>query len=162
MESKTVEYKREFADAIKYAVTAFANTDGGKIYIGIEDHGNICGVDDVDMTLLRTANMIRDAIRPDVTMFVECSVSDMDGKQIVEISVLRGTARPYYLAGKGIRPEGVYIRQGASSVPASESVILDMIKETGGDRYENARALNQQLSFKAAATFFHNKDLGKR
>ena len=159
MESKTVEYKREFTDAIKYAVTAFANTDGGKIYIGIEDNGNICGVDDVDMTLLRTTNMIRDAIRPDVTMFVECSVSEMDGKQVVEISVLRGTARPYYLAGKGIRPEGVYIRQGASSVPASESVILDMIKETGGDRYENARALNQQLSFKAAATFFQKKDV---
>ena len=159
MESKTVEYKREFTDAIKYAVTAFANTDGGKIYIGIEDNGNICGVDDVDMTLLRTTNMIRDAIRPDVTMFVECSVSEMDGKQVVEISVLRGTARPYYLAGKGIRPEGVYIRQGASSVPASESVILDMIKETGGDRYENARALNQQLSFKAASTFFQKKDV---
>ena len=159
MESKTVEYKREFTDAIKYAVTAFANTDGGKIYIGIEDNGNICGVDDVDMTLLRTTNMIRDAIRPDVTMFVECSVSEMDGKQVVEISVLRGTARPYYLAGKGIRPEGVYIRQGASSVPASESVILDMIKETGGDRYENARALNQQLSFKAASTFFQQKDV---
>lgn len=31
----------------------------------------------------------------------------MDGKNIVKISVQRGTARPYYLAGKGVRPEGV-------------------------------------------------------
>ena len=35
MESKTVEYKREYIDDIKYTVVAFANTDGGKLYFGI-------------------------------------------------------------------------------------------------------------------------------
>ena len=159
MESKTVEYKREYIDAIKYTVAAFANTDGGKVFIGIEDNGRVCGVADVDATLLRATNMIRDAIRPDVTMFVECVASEMDGKPVVVISVLRGTARPYYLAGKGIRPEGVYVRQGASSVPASESAILDMIKETSGDSYEDARSLNQQLSFKAASAYFRRKKM---
>ncbi|MBQ9460288.1 MAG: putative DNA binding domain-containing protein [Oscillospiraceae bacterium] len=157
MESKTVEYKREYIDAIKYTIAAFANTDGGKVFIGVEDNGRVCGVTDVDATLLRVTNMIRDAIRPDVTMFAECAVSEMDGKPVVVISVLRGTARPYYLAGKGIRPEGVYVRQGTSSVPASESAILDMIKETSGDSYEDARSLNQQLSFKAASAYFRKK-----
>ena len=33
IESKTMEFKREYMDDIKYAVVAFANTDGGKIYI---------------------------------------------------------------------------------------------------------------------------------
>ena len=33
MESKTLEYKREYIDEIKYTVVAFANTDGGKLYI---------------------------------------------------------------------------------------------------------------------------------
>ena len=36
-ESKTTEFKREYTDDLKYAVVAFANTDGGKIYIGIND-----------------------------------------------------------------------------------------------------------------------------
>jgi ATP-dependent DNA helicase RecG len=36
-ESTTVELKREYTDDIKKTVLAFANTDGGKIYIGIED-----------------------------------------------------------------------------------------------------------------------------
>ncbi|MBE7008869.1 MAG: AAA family ATPase [Ruminococcaceae bacterium] len=157
MESKPVEYKREYIDAIKYTVAAFANTDGGKVFIGVEDDGRVCGVDNVDGTLLRATNMIRDAIRPDVTMFAECAAAEMDGKPVVVISVLRGTARPYYLTGKGIRPEGVYVQQGASSVPASESAILDMIKETCGDSYENARSLNQQLSFKAASAYFRKK-----
>ena len=159
MESKTVEYKREYTDDIKYAVVAFANTDGGKVFIGVEDDGRVCGVDHVDATLLRATNMIRDAIRPDVTMFTECTVSNMEGKSVIVISVLRGTARPYYLAGKGVRPEGVYVRQGSSSVPASESTILDMIKETCGDQYESARSLNQQLSFQNASAYFRKKNV---
>ena len=159
MESKTVEYKREYADDIKYAVVAFANTNGGKIYIGVDDNGQSCGIADPDNTLLRVTNMIRDAIRPDVTMFTECEVSELDGKNIVEVTVLRGTARPYYLAGKGVRPEGVYVRQGSSSVPASETSILSMIKETSGDRYEDARSLNQQLTFKRAGVYFKKKKL---
>lgn len=40
VESMTTELKREYTDDIKYAVVAFANTDGGKIYVGINDDGN--------------------------------------------------------------------------------------------------------------------------
>ena len=159
MESKTVEYKREYIDNIKYTVVAFANTDGGKLYIGMEDDGRVCGVSDPDGTMLRVTNMIRDAIRPDVTMFTEVYVTEMDSKPVVVMNVQRGTARPYYLAAKGVRPEGVYVRQGSSSVPASETAILNMIRETSGDRYEDARSLNQQLTFDATAAYFARKEV---
>lgn len=154
IENKTTEFKREYMDDIKYAVVAFANTDGGKIYIGINDDGSIRGVGDTDAATLRLTNMIRDSIRPDVSMFTECAVESMEGKTVVVLTVQRGTARPYYLAGKGIRPEGVYVRQGASSVPASETAILSMIKETSGDRYEDARSMNQRLTFEKAENYF--------
>ncbi|MBQ6669303.1 MAG: putative DNA binding domain-containing protein [Deltaproteobacteria bacterium] len=154
MEGKTLEYKREYTDDIKYAVVAFAHTDGGKLLIGVDDSGHACGVADPDGTLLRVTNMIRDAIRPDVTMFIESEISEEDGKPVIVVSVFRGTARPYYLAGKGVRPEGVYVRQGSSSVPASETAILNMIRETSGDRYEDARSLNQQLTFEKTAAYF--------
>ena len=36
-------------------------------------------------------------------MFVDCGGEDIDGKQVVRVTVRRGTARPYYLRGKGIR-----------------------------------------------------------
>ena len=159
MESKTVEYKREYREDIKYTIVAFANTDGGKLYIGMEDDGHICGVDDPDGTMLRITNMIRDAIRPDVTMFTEVSVSHSSGNAIVVVSVQRGTARPYYLAAKGVRPEGVYVRQGSSSVPASETAILNMIRETSGDRYEDARSINQRLTFDKASKYFARKNI---
>ena len=154
LENKTTEFKREYTDDLKYAVVAFANTDGGKVYIGINDDGSVQGVKDTDGTMLRITNMIRDVVRPDVTMFTECAVEEIDGQPVIVVNVQRGTARPYYLSGKGVRPEGVYIRQGASSVPASETVILNMIKETSGDCYEDARSINQQLTFEKADAFF--------
>lgn len=163
MENSTTEYKREYTDDIKYTVMAFANSDGGTIWVGIEDDGHVCGVSDPDGTMLRLTNMIRDSIRPDVTMFTSCDAVVRDGKTVVSVTVYRGTARPYYLRGKGIRPEGVYVRQGSSSVPATETAILNMIRETGGDRYEDARSLNQQLTFEKTSEYFARRgvELGK-
>ena len=158
-ESKTTEFKREYTDDLKYAVVAFANTDGGKIYVGVNDDGSVQGVLDLDETMLRITNMIRDVVRPDVTMFTECTVEEMDGQPVIVVNVQRGTARPYYLSGKGVRPEGVYIRQGVSSVPASETAILNMIKETSGDCYEDARSINQQLTFDKAESYFAKRNV---
>ena len=159
MESKTVEYKREYTEDIKYAVVAFANTEGGKIYIGVDDDGHTCGISEPDKVMLRITNMIRDTIRPDVTMFIDCNISEMEGNTVIIVTVLRGTARPYYLANKGVRPEGVYVRQGSSSVPASETAILNMIKETSGDCYENSRSINQQLTFEKTSSYFAKNDI---
>lgn len=159
IENKTTEFKREYIDDIKNTVVAFANTDGGKVYIGINDDGSVKGVEDTDGTMLRVANMIRDVVRPDVTMFTEYAVEIIEDKPVVVIIVQRGTARPYYLAGKGIRPEGVYVRQGPSSVPASETAILNMIKETSGDCYEDARSINQQLTFEKAEDYFAKRNM---
>lgn len=69
-ESERIEYKSQLTDEIYKEVIAFANTDGGIIYIGVDDQGNATGIDDVDGTYTRLTNGVRDAIRPDVTMFV--------------------------------------------------------------------------------------------
>lgn len=158
-ESKTIEYKREYTDDIKKAVIAFANTDGGRIYIGVEDDGSIPGISHPDAVTLQVNNAIRDSVRPDVTLFTETGVEQLDGKPVVVISVQRGTARPYYLTGKGIRPEGVFVRQGSSTVPATETAILNMIKETSGDSYEDARSLNQKLTFHKTAAYFEKRGI---
>ncbi len=159
IEDKNTEFKREYVDNIKKTLIAFANADGGSVYIGIDDDGSVIGVNDVDAVMLQVSNVIRDAIKPDLTMFCDITAELMKEKQIIKITVNRGTARPYYLAAKGIRPEGVYIRQGAASVPASESVILSMIRETAGDSYEEARSLLQELTFNEANAVFENKQI---
>jgi ATP-dependent DNA helicase RecG len=154
-----MELKREYTDDLKKTVIAFANTEGGDILIGVDDDGAVVGVDDVDGTVLRVTNAIRDSIRPDVTMFVLCEATELEGKTVVAVKVQRGAARPYYLAGKGIRPEGVYVRQSTATVPATESAILKMIRETGGDDYETTRSLKQELTFVSAEKAFREENI---
>jgi len=158
-ESTTIEYKREYTEDIKKTVIAFANTDGGEIRIGIADDGSVVGIVNMDATMLQMTNAIRDSIKPDVTMHTRCEMMVVEGKPVVGVHVQRGTSCPYYLSGKGIRPEGVYVRQGSSTVPASESVILKMIRETGGDSFEATRSLQQDLTFEWTEKFFQDENI---
>lgn len=153
-ENMNTELKREYITGINKTVVAFANTNGGSIYIGISDDGNVVGVENVDDVMLKVGNSVRDSIKPDVTLFVDYQPEVIEEKTVLVIAVQKGTSSPYYLAGKGIRPEGVYVRQGASSVPATETAILNMIKDTDGEKYEDIRSLNQELTFIEAAREF--------
>ena len=153
-EGMTTEFKREYTEDIKKMVIVFANTRGGEVLIGVEDNDTVIGVPDVDGTMLKVTNALRDSIKPDITMFLLCEKREMEGKDVVAVSVQKGTACPYYLAAKGLRPEGIFVRQGASTVPATGRAILKMIKETDGDDYEAARSLNQELTFQDAERFF--------
>lgn len=161
-ESETVELKSIVVDDIKKEIIAFANSNGGKMYIGVRDDGEVLGLDEPDGTALQISNMVQDTIKPDVTMFLHYKTIEEAGKQIIEISVQRGTDRPYYIAKKGMRPEGVYVRQGYSSVPASDAAIRRMIKETDGDHFETMRCLDQELTFNATEKEFqfHNVEFG--
>ena len=153
-ESETVELKEVVVDDIKKEIIAFANCDGGKLYIGVRDDGTVIGLDNADSVSLQISNMVRDAIKPDVTMFLHYETIVENGKNVVVVDIQRGTDRLYYLAKKGMRPEGVYVRQGYSSVPATDTAIRRMIKETDGDRFEAMRCLNQDLTFEATKKEF--------
>ncbi|MDR1587842.1 MAG: putative DNA binding domain-containing protein [Treponema sp.] len=158
-ENLTTEFKREYTEDIKKTIVAFANTAGGTLYIGINDDKTAAGVDNPDNTLLQVSNAVHSAIKPDLTLFVDYKTEKMGDAAVIAVTVQRGTSCPYYLAGKGIRPEGVYVRHGASSVPASESAILNMIKETDGEKYEELQSLNQDLTFREAEEFFEAENV---
>ena len=61
-ESETVELKSIVVDDIKKEIIAFANCEGGKLYIGVQDDGTIIGVEDPDGTALQISNMVRDCL----------------------------------------------------------------------------------------------------
>ena len=120
LESFSVELKEVLTAELKKEVVAFANTCDGTIYIGINDNGEIVGVENSDDVMEKAGASIRNAIKPDLSMYVTLNVEQIKNKSIVVIKVQRGASRPYYIAEKGLKPAGVYIRQGNSSVPASE------------------------------------------
>lgn len=151
IESENIEFKVQVTDDIYKEVIAFANTDGGTIYIGIDDQGNAVGIDNVDETYTKLTNGIRDAIQPDVTMFIKYTLQD---NKVIKISVGEGSYKPYYLKAKGLKPSGVYIRQGATIAQASPEQIRQMIKASDGDIFEEMRSQEQELTFTNAQKAF--------
>lgn len=158
-ETEIIELKGIVTDDIKKEIVAFANASGGTIYVGVENDGSVTGVNSADKTIQQISNMVRDAIKPDVTMFVHYDIIKTNDKTVVKIDIQRGTQRPYYLATKGLRPEGVYVRQGTSSAPSTDTAIRQMIKETDGDSFEAMRSLEQELTFTAAEKEFSIRNL---
>jgi ATP-dependent DNA helicase RecG len=154
-ETEKIEFKANILGDIYKEIIAFANTDGGTLHIGINNDGEVTPLLDADDTYTRVTNGIRDAIAPDVTIFVKYILEE---NKIIHIEIGEGSYKPYYLKSKGIKPSGVYVRQGSSSVQASPEQIRRMIKNADGDVFEELRALEQELTFEfCAETFGKNK-----
>jgi ATP-dependent DNA helicase RecG len=151
IETEKLELKEIVTDDIYKSVIAFANNGGGTVIIGISDSGEVKPPIDIDNEYTRLTNGIRDAISPDVTIFTRFTLEE---RGTIRIDISEGVYKPYYLKSKGLKPSGVYIRQGASSVPASPEQIRLMIKNADGDQFEDMRSLEQDLTFDECSKVF--------
>lgn len=163
-ETEKIEYKRKLTENFPKEVLAFANSDGGSIYIGVEDDGTVTGVSDPDGTMQSIRNMLHDSIHPDIMMFVHIGAEEIDQHTIIHVRVAEGTNKPYYLVKYGLKPSGVFVRQGTASVQASTEQIRQMIKQADGDVFEENISLEQDLSFRKTETVFsdHNLPFGRQ
>ncbi len=113
-ETESVELKRILNDSFEKEVVAFLNTHDGIIYIGIDDNGNIVGVDQVDKVMKNIADIITDKILPNAQELIYPVAKYVDGKMIIEVSVKKGTAL-YYIKKYGRSASGCFVRIGTSS-----------------------------------------------
>jgi ATP-dependent DNA helicase RecG len=159
VESQYVELKEIVTGDFKKEVIAFANTDGGEIYVGVSKGGNVIGVIDAEGEMERISNMIRDGIKPDLTGYTTIETFEDNGETLIKLTVSRGLKRPYHLTEKGLKPSGVYIRHGVTSAPATEESIRQMIKDSDGTAFEKMRSINQELTFKYAEKYFSESNV---
>lgn len=154
MESVDTEFKEldrikgTLPESISKEIVAFANTEGGELYVGIRNDGSVAGVTDPDDIMTRISNVAHDTILPDIMPFIQIRPIEMEGKQVVKATIAVGTERPYYLAKEGLKPRGVFVRRGSACIPLNEAGIREMIMETSGKSYEECRSLNQELTFR--------------
>lgn len=153
-ESFTVELKRAPNADFKKEIIAFANSDGGDIYVGVDDNGKVIGVDNAEKVMEAIGNMIRDGIKPDLTAYTRIEEYKEKGSSVIHVTVLRGAKRPYHLTDKGLKPTGVFVRHGIASVPATEDMIREMLRESDGISFDKSRCVNQDLTFDYAEKFF--------
>lgn len=71
-------------------IVVFANSRSGTLYVGVANNRRVTGIEDADPVMLRPSNMVRDSIKPDVTMFVRYEIMETGGKMEVIRSVTAG------------------------------------------------------------------------
>ena len=59
-ESQNIEHKQSWRDEYLKWICGFANAQGGTIYIGVKDNGDICGIDNAKKLLEEIPNKVRD------------------------------------------------------------------------------------------------------
>ena len=159
VENDCCELKSILTKDIKKEIIAFANTNGGKIYIGIDDKSNIIGIDNIDDKLQSLTGMINEGIKPSLIEHAQIKTEKYDNKDVIIVDIQSGPNKPYYLADKGLKPSGVYLRHGSSSIQASDEIIRKMIFEHAALRFEEMISKNQNLSFEYLEKKFKDNNL---
>ena len=109
IEDQKTELKVELTKDIKKEIVAFANTNDGTIYIGIDDSGNVIGLKNADKDLESLSGMIREGIKSDLTLYTKIYIERIEDKDIIIVKVSEAPNKPYYLSDKGFENRQVFI-----------------------------------------------------
>lgn len=147
--------KAKLTDDIKKDIIAFANSNNGMIYIGIDDNGNVVGLENAEKDLEELRTMIIEGISSDLGFDVH--IENIDGKDIIKLNVLEASDKPIYLKDEGYKLSSIFVRSGELSVQASEDDIDAMLKK---DNFlENNISSNQDLHFDYLKEIFEKNNI---
>ena len=118
-ENNKVELKREMSDEFLESVSAFANTDGGKIILGIDNRRNVIGIFE-DFTNLekRIRGTISGRCEPKIEVNVE--QIEVQNKPLVVVTIPEGNNKPYLVDGTA------YIRINEDDEPMGRAELDDI------------------------------------
>ncbi len=88
-ESEVVELKEKYVDAIVRDIVAFLNANGGDIFVGVTDWGDVLGIPDKDLdeTQRKISDIITMQIEPNPQNEISTALLTKDGKRVIKISV---------------------------------------------------------------------------
>lgn len=112
-EHQIVEWKSKWKDEYLNWICGYANAQGGKLYIGCNDDGDVIGLADPKRLLEDIPNKIRDAIG----IVVDVNLLEENGKDYIEIVV-----PPYPI---GISCKGVYHYRSGSTKQVLTGLALE-------------------------------------
>jgi hypothetical protein len=132
-EGQSVEFKRGLSsdenkggnveDELLKSIVAFANTNDGVIFIGIDDAGHVKGLDldftQKDRLERKIRQLIRNRIKPIPP--IQITFEDVRGLVIAKIAVASGEAPAYMIGGT------LYVRHGSSDVQAQPEDVVRLV-----------------------------------
>ena len=156
-EGKTLEFKRDLSspDGVLRTITAFSNTSGGILLIGIEDKTkSILGISKPLEMEERLANLISDRIDP--RLLPELEILPWRKTHILAVQIHPSSLRPHALKYKGGK-ERIYVRVGSTNRIADQAIVDEMVRSvrsTGFDEGPLLELNSEALDFRAASEFF--------
>jgi len=158
-ESATTEFKRQLenAESVAGELVAFANADGGTLYVGVDDNGAIVGLPDSNGDFQRLANICRDrCIPPTAPVMDEVT---LDGKTVIVLTVRPELNRqkPYRTAGGRF-----YIRVLKGKRDATGRELLRIAQAAGELHYDESPVLGTSLADLSMTAFatYHQRQFG--
>lgn len=136
-ETRTQEFKETITNTFLKTVSAFSNYDGGTIYFGIDDDGNIKGLKDVKQACLDIENKINNSISPQPNYTLEIQNND----QTIKLTVKSGIQKPYLYKSKAFK------RNDTATIEADTLELSRLILEGKNISFEELPCRQQELSF---------------
>lgn len=159
-ETNRIEYKRELTPQvdIEKEVIAFLNSpEGGVIYIGVDKHGEVHGVADMDGDMLKIKDRLKHNIQPSCMGLFDVSSDEKDGKSIIRLTIASGSEKPYYKRKKSMTPDGCFIRIGTASEPMPQKMIDELYAKRTRNSLGKIKSNKQDLSFEQLKIYYQEK-----
>ena len=144
-EQQNIEYKQSWHDDYLKWVCGFANAQGGVIYIGKDDNGNIVGVDDYKRLMDDIPNKIKNA------MGITVEVNLLQENEIYYIEI---QTQPYSVP-ISIRGR-YYFRSGSTKQELTGASLNEFLLRKSGKTWDDVieqRATFEDIDEKTVATF---------
>ena len=136
-ETRTAEFKEKITNTFLKTVSAFSNYDGGEIFFGIDDKGNIIGLSDAKQACLDIENKINDSITPQPDYTLELQNND----RTIKLTVKSGLHKPYLYKSKA------YKRNDTTTIEVDTLELSRLILEGKNIRFEELPCEDQELTF---------------
>jgi ATP-dependent DNA helicase RecG len=143
-EGTLIEFKQSFSPSIAKEISAFANTAGGRIFIGVDDRNNVVGCPLTNEKKSRIQDVGNNCV-PRVHLLIHSFL--YDDKEIIVVTVPESRDKPVQCG------EGFFLREGANSQKMRREEIFYYAQKTGKIRFET----QFRTDFKYPADFDETK-----
>ena len=126
LENQNIEYKKEWKDEYLEWVCCFANGQGGKLYIGVDDSGNVIGLPNANELMETIPNKILNTM----SIVADVNLLEEDGKQYIEIII---SNYPMGISYKG----NYYIRSGSTRQLLKGTALESFLLKRRGAAWDN-------------------------
>ena len=124
-ENSKIEFKESISSSLDKEIVAFANSEGGKIYIGITDKGDVKG--------LKITNKLKsqiESIARNCDPKIPISIKELKKEKVLIINVKESKNKPHKCSS------GFYVRRGASSQKLDVEEIKDLMIYEGKIKFD--------------------------